>query len=154
MDKPESSPPACGARRVRSAIRCSGMSERRARFTYISILILALLSLPGLLYGQEKRIEAKDESYLLLSDGTIHTGSPPSSGLFIRGTVSSSNVFRPVGNVEGDGELADHGVAGWVELSHGTFVPQDMGMSPRPPYVKGFLGSGMGFRPETREIIY
>jgi hypothetical protein len=154
MDEPESSRTGYRARTARKAIRSSGQSKGRATFTPIAILILALLAAPGPLCGQEKRTTQSDEAYLLLRDGTIHPESPPSGGLFVRGTVSSSNVFRPVGNVEGDGELGTQGVAGWVELSRGTFVAQDRGMTPRPPYIKGFLGPDMIFRPQKRDVVY
>jgi hypothetical protein len=126
--------------------------NERIGCVFVVISVAVLLSTPGLLCGQERHVEG--EKYLLLSDGSVHNGPPPSNGLFVRGTVSSSNVFRPSGNVEGDGEFADRGVPGWIELSSNNFIRQDMGMSPRPPYVKGFLGSDNVFRPQTREVVY
>jgi hypothetical protein len=123
-------------------------------FVPVLISVAALLSVPGLLCGQERQTDLKDETYLLLNDESIHNAPLPSNGLLVRGTVSSSNVFRPSGNVEGVGELAERGVPGWFELSSNNFVRQDAGMSPRPPYVKGFLGPDMIFRPQTREVVY
>jgi hypothetical protein len=127
-------------------------TKSNRRMAFALMLVAAFLSVPGSICAQER--QAEGEKYLLLSDGSIHNGPPPSNGLFVRGTVSSSNVFRSFGNVEGGGELADRGVAGWLELWSYNFIRQDTGMSPRPPYVKGFIGPDMTFRPQTREVVY
>jgi hypothetical protein len=102
----------------------------------------------------DKKNIPKAEAYLLVRDGSIHTGSPPSNDFYVRGAVSSSNVFRPIGNVEGVGELADRGIPGWLELSRGTFVRRQADMSPYHPFLRGFLDPNLTFRPETRIIDY
>ena len=74
----------------------------RMGFVPVLISVAALLSVPGLLCGQERQTDLKDETYLLLNDESIHNAPLPSNGLLVRGTVSSSNVFRPSGNVDLD----------------------------------------------------
>lgn len=122
------------------------------RMAFALMLVAALLSVPGSLCAQVR--QAEGEKYLLLSDGSIHNGPPPSKGLYVRGTVSSSNVFRPFGNVEGEGAFADQGIPGWLELSRQAFVREDTGATPYRPCVKGFLGPDNIFRPQTREVVY
>jgi hypothetical protein len=151
MGKPVLLP--CRIMRLWSGILSLRKSNGRVDFVCISILLVALISLPESLCGQERLTDQSRETYLLLSDGTIQDAIPSSDNLFVRGTTSSSNVFRPFGNVEGDGKFADRGDPGWLELSRNTFVHESTGM-PHRPYVRGFLGSDKIFRPESREVIY
>jgi hypothetical protein len=121
-------------------------------FVLVLLSVAALLSVPGSSCAQER--QAEGEKYLLLSDGSIHNGPPPSKRLYVRGTLSSSNVFRPFGHVEGEGDFAGQGIPGWLELSRNTFVRQDTRATPYRPYVNGFLGPDNIFRPQTREVVY
>jgi len=91
-------------------------------------------------------------AYLLLSSMRV-VSQRPLQGLFVEGSQDGA-VFRPTGNVQGQGELGEAGSSGWLELASGTFQPDRTGRPPFPPYVKGYLTPQGEFRPSSRSVIY
>ncbi len=77
----------------------------------------------------------------------------PAQGLYVEGSRDGA-VFRPAGNVQGQGELGEAGQHGWLELASGTFQPDRTGRPPFPPYVKGYLTPQGEFRPSSRNVVY
>lgn len=102
---------------------------------------------------------AEDEAaavpaYLLLADGTLHTGSPPPSGLYIEGFLDADR-FVPTGRqIEGDGPIGHaEGTPGWMELATGQFFGAMTARAPARPYVEGTM-TEEGFVPSSRDIVY
>lgn len=92
--------------------------------------------------------------YLLVRDGTIHTGSEgPPDGFFVRGRVLEHG-FAPEGNLQGNGELGESGHPGWMELFDGSFHGDETSRLPARPYIKGFMSPEGEFKPSSREVVY
>lgn len=77
----------------------------------------------------------------------------PTEGLFVEGSQDGA-VFRPIGHVQGQGQLGAGGGSGWLELASGDFQPDRTGRPPFPPYLKGYLTKEGEFRPTSRTITY
>lgn len=93
-------------------------------------------------------------SFMLLADGSFHTGElPPQWGFYILGKMDDQR-FIPEGPIRGEGELGEGGTAGWIELIDGSFHPMYQARAPLKPYVKGYMSEEGVFCPASRNIDY
>jgi len=114
--------------------------------------------------GQKEALQASNTDstggYRLLADGSIHPDRDgPLQGLYVRGTIRSSNDesvyrFEPVGDVQGTGEFGTSGHPGWMELHDGSFHGDEQARAPARPYIRGFRASDGRFQPRSRKITY
>lgn len=90
--------------------------------------------------------------YLELASGKVLRGGAPPSGFFVRGRMQEGR-FIPEGDVEGDGQLGDSGMPGWLEVADGSFHGDQTARPPFPPFIRGVQSSSGEFRPTSREIV-
>ena len=135
------------AREIQFTVACCGSSET---LTYPLAKKAAL---------QASSADLTD-GYRLLADGSIHPSREgPPQGLYVRGTLQSSNNesvyrFEPVGEIEGTGEFGKSGRPGWMELQDGSFHGDEEARAPVRPYVRGVRVSDGRFQPLSRKITY
>jgi hypothetical protein len=88
--------------------------------------------------------------WMSVSDGKLHQGLDDAPiGLYVGGELEGG-MFKPGGDVEGQGPVAQPGAPAYLQLSTGSIVVE----KPMPPYLEGTRATDGTFSPKSRKIIY
>ena len=92
------------------------------------------------------------DGYLVLLNRELVPSDQPEPGGFYVLVKQVEGGYEAVSEVKGQGEFAEAGRQGWLELRPMSFVPAQTARPPVQPYIEGVM-TDQGFVPSSADVV-